>query len=94
VLRSVVETARQNGVKAGLFRPISLWPFPSKALIEAAARVERVLTVELSNGQMVEDVRLALEGIAPVEFYGRTGGNVPSVEEVFEHVMMRAPMTA
>jgi len=82
VLRSTVEAARKEGVRAGLFRPITLWPFPSKALAEAAAGVEKVVVVELSNGQMVEDVRLALNGKVPVEFYGRVGGNVPSVEEL------------
>ncbi len=82
VLRSAVEAARRNGVKAGLFRPITLWPFPSKELAKAAAKVEKVLVVELSNGQMVEDVRLAINGRVPVEFFGRTGGNVPSVEEI------------
>ena len=88
VLRSAVEEARREGLRAGLFRPITLWPFPSKALVEAAAHVEKVMVVELSNGQMVEDVRLALDGKVPVEFYGRMGGNVPSVEE------LRAKMTA
>lgn len=82
VLRSTVELARKEGLRAGLFRPITLWPFPTKALREAAAKVQKVLVVELSNGQMVEDVRLALDGRVPVEFYGRVGGNVPSVEEL------------
>jgi 2-oxoisovalerate ferredoxin oxidoreductase alpha subunit len=88
VLRSTVEEARRDGMRAGLFRPITLWPFPSQALAEAAAHVEKVMVVELSNGQMVEDVRLALNGKVPVEFYGRVGGNVPSVEE------LRAKMAA
>ena len=89
VLRSAVETLRQDGLKAGLFRPITLWPFPSEALREAAAKVQKVIVVELSNGQMVEDVRLALDGKVPVEFYGRVGGNVPSVEELHAQVMER-----
>ncbi len=95
VLRSTVEEARQDGLRAGLFRPITLWPFPSKALAEAAARVQKVLVVELSNGQMVEDVRLALNGKVPVEFYGRGGGNVPSVEELRAVLVARmsAPAT-
>jgi 2-oxoisovalerate ferredoxin oxidoreductase alpha subunit len=91
VLRSAVEMARREGLKAGLFRPITLWPFPAKALAEAASKVNRILVVELSNGQMLEDVKLAVNGKVPVEFYGRTGGNVPSVEEVqsklMQHVM-------
>jgi 2-oxoisovalerate ferredoxin oxidoreductase alpha subunit len=86
VLRSAVESARKEGLRAGLFRPITLWPFPSRALEQAAARVDKVLVVELSNGQMLEDVRLALNGRVPVEFYGRVGGNVPSVEEVHAHL--------
>jgi 2-oxoisovalerate ferredoxin oxidoreductase alpha subunit len=93
VLRSVVEETRREGLRVGLFRPITLWPFPSKALAEAAKRVERVWVVELSNGQMVEDVRLTLQGQTPVEFYGRTGGNVPSVEEIRALLNQRpAPM--
>jgi len=93
VLRSVVEEARKRGLRAGLFRPITLWPFPSEALAEAAARVQSVLVVELSNGQMVQDVRLALNGKVPVEFYGRVGGNVPSVEEVFAELTARVAST-
>jgi pyruvate/2-oxoacid:ferredoxin oxidoreductase alpha subunit len=89
VLFSAVEALRKEGVKAGLFRPITLWPYPSKALVEAAAKVQKVLVVELSNGQMVEDVRLALNGTVPVEFYGRVGGNVPSVRELQEQVLSR-----
>ncbi len=89
VLRSTIESLRKEGIKAGLFRPITLWPYPSAALAEAAARVEKVLVVELSNGQMLEDVKLALNGKVPVEFYGRVGGNVPSVEELFQQVIER-----
>jgi len=86
VLRSAVDEARKRGIKAGLFRPITLWPFPSRELDEFSARAEKLLVVELSNGQMVEDVRLALNGTKPVEFYGRVGGNVPTVEELLEKI--------
>lgn len=89
VLRSTVESLRKEGLKAGLFRPITLWPYPSKALVEAALRVQKVLVVELSNGQMIEDVKLALNGKVPVEFYGRVGGNVPTVEELCQQVVER-----
>jgi 2-oxoisovalerate ferredoxin oxidoreductase alpha subunit len=89
VLLSTVEALRQEGVKAGLFRPITLWPYPSKGLVSAAERVQKVIVVELSNGQMVEDVRLALNGKVPVEFYGRVGGNVPSVSELLQHILGR-----
>jgi len=81
VLRTTVDLARQHGVKAGLFRPITLWPFPSQALADAARYAEQAMVVELSTGQMVEDVRLALNGKIPVELYTRVGGNVPSAEE-------------
>jgi pyruvate/2-oxoacid:ferredoxin oxidoreductase alpha subunit len=90
VLRSAAEAARVEGLKVGVFRPITLWPFPERALQEAAAGVKRILVVELSNGQLVEDVRLALNGRIPVEFYSRVGGNVPSVEEVLDKIAGRA----
>jgi 2-oxoisovalerate ferredoxin oxidoreductase alpha subunit len=89
VLLSTVEALRKEGVKAGLFRPITLWPYPSEALAKAAAKVQKVLVVELSNGQMLEDVRLSLNGKVPVEFYGRGGGNVPSVVELQQQVLER-----
>jgi pyruvate/2-oxoacid:ferredoxin oxidoreductase alpha subunit len=86
ILRSAVDEARKQGIKVGLFRPITLWPFPSHELAAAASRTERVLVVELSNGQMLEDVRLALNGKKNIEFYGRGGGNVPSVEELLGRI--------
>jgi pyruvate/2-oxoacid:ferredoxin oxidoreductase alpha subunit len=91
VLRSAVDEARKRGIKVGLFRPITLWPFPSNELRGAALRAEKVLVVELSNGQMVEDVRLTLEGKRPVEFYGRVGGNVPGVEELLAKIEEQVP---
>ncbi len=82
VLRSAVRLARAEGVPVGLLRPISLWPFPSKRLDElAGGHIDRMLAFELSNGQMVEDVRLAVHDNIPVDFYGRMGGNVPTPEE-------------
>jgi 2-oxoisovalerate ferredoxin oxidoreductase alpha subunit len=87
VLRSAVEMARNEGHKVGLFRPITLWPFPKQALRDAASKVNKVLVVELSNGQMLEDVKLTLNGKVPVHFYGRAGGNVPAVEEVYSQLM-------
>jgi pyruvate/2-oxoacid:ferredoxin oxidoreductase alpha subunit len=89
VLRSVVEQAREQGVRASLFRPITLWPFPSKALVEAARHAQVVLVVEMSTGQMLEDVRLALDGRVPVEFYSRVGGNVPLADEVLQQLNER-----
>ena len=82
VARTAVARAREDGWRVGLFRPISLWPFPEAALRDIADRVRGVLVVELSAGQMVEDVRLAVEGRCPVAFHGRTGGMVPTPDEV------------
>ena len=92
VLRSAVEHARASGLKVGLFRPITLWPFPATALREAAEKVHAVRVIELSNGQMTEDVRLALDGRVPVGQYTRVGGNVPSAEEIQQQVL--APLLA
>jgi len=89
VLRSMVDKARADGLPVGLFRPITLWPFPTHALAQAAAHAANVLVVELSNGQMLEDVRLALDGKKHVDFYGRVGGNVPSIEELRQQVEER-----
>ena len=77
-----MERAREAGLRAGLFRPITLWPFPARALAEAARSARAVLTVEMSAGQLVEDVRLAIEGAVPVDLHGRTGGMVPTPDEV------------
>ncbi len=82
VARTAVARARGEGLRAGLFRPISLWPFPAAALATLAGRARGILVVELSAGQMIEDVRLAVEGRAPVAFTGRMGGMVPSPAEV------------
>lgn len=81
VAHTAVDNLRERGLPVGLFRPISLWPFPSKSLQAAAAGVKRVLTVELSAGQMIEDVRLALPG-REIGFYGRMGGVVISASEL------------
>jgi len=90
ILQSVVETLREDGVRVGLFRPITLWPFPSGALAEAAQRAGSLFVVELSNGQMLDDVRLAVGGRCPVHFHSRVGGAVPSVDEIIEAVRKAA----
>jgi 2-oxoglutarate ferredoxin oxidoreductase subunit alpha len=82
VARTVVARARDEGLPVGLFRPISLWPFPTDELRRRSEHLRGILVVELSAGQMVEDVRLAVEGRSPVDFHGRTGGMVPSPDEV------------
>ncbi|MBI3668515.1 MAG: 3-methyl-2-oxobutanoate dehydrogenase subunit VorB [Acidobacteria bacterium] len=92
VLRAAVDLARKRGVRAGLFRPITLWPFPSQALAQAALYSQMVFVVEMSTGQMVEDVKLALDGSVDVEFFGRVGGNVPLAEEICDQLMTRMAM--
>ena len=86
ILKAVVEQLRAEGLPAGLLRPITLYPFPVEAIRRLAAQARVFGVVELSTGQMVDDVKLALNGIRPVEFYGRAGGNVPSAEEVAQVV--------
>jgi 2-oxoglutarate ferredoxin oxidoreductase subunit alpha len=86
ICRSAVSVLRKSGIRAGLFRPITLWPFPSPELARAAAGKKRVLVVEMNAGQMVEDVRLAVGAAAPVDFYGTLGGVTPQVEAVVERV--------
>ncbi len=82
ICKSAVNAARAAGIKAGLLRPITLWPFPKAAISAVADHAKALLSVEMSMGQMVDDVRLAVNGKKPVYFYGRTGGMIPSVEEV------------
>ena len=86
VLKAVVEMARARGMAVGLLRPITLFPFPVAQIRELSRRAKAFAVVELSTGQLVDDVRLALEGRRPVEFYSRVGGNVPSAEEVLAFV--------
>jgi pyruvate/2-oxoacid:ferredoxin oxidoreductase alpha subunit len=82
LLHSVTDQLRAEGKKVGLFRPITLFPFPSQRLQELAAKGKHFLVVELSNGQMINDVKLATRQITPIHFYNRMGGAVPSVEEL------------
>ncbi|MCL2077599.1 MAG: 3-methyl-2-oxobutanoate dehydrogenase subunit VorB [Oscillospiraceae bacterium] len=86
VVRSAVDMARENGINAGGFRPLTLFPFPEKQLRDACKNARKVLVVEMSMGQMVDDVKLALECKLPVEFFGRTGGFVPNPEEIFNKI--------
>jgi 2-oxoglutarate ferredoxin oxidoreductase subunit alpha len=82
IARTAENLARAEGIKAGLIRPITLFPFPEKIIAKTAERVERFLVVEMNTGQMVEDVRLAVNGKVPVSFFGRPGGAVLAVEEI------------
>ena len=96
ILKAVTTEARAEGLKVGLLRPITLYPFPKASLENLAARAKVFLVVELSVGQMIDDVKLALNGARPVEFLGRVGGNVPSHQEVMARVraLAYAPGTA
>jgi 2-oxoisovalerate ferredoxin oxidoreductase alpha subunit len=87
ILMTVVDFLRNRDVKIGLLRPITLWPFPTVKIQQMATEVKEFLVVELSNGQMVDDVRLAVNGRVPVHFYGRMGGMVPSPEEIIQEIM-------
>ena len=86
ICRAVVNTLRQEGIKAGLFRPITLWPFPSQALEAAAEGKKKILDVELNAGQMLEDIRLALGKEADIDLCAKMGGLVPDVDEIAERV--------
>ena len=86
IVRDAVNRAREQGIKAGLIRPITLWPFPTEQINKAADEFRIFLTVEMSNGQMVEDVKLAVAGKAPVLFYGRPGGSVPTVDQILDKI--------
>jgi 2-oxoglutarate ferredoxin oxidoreductase subunit alpha len=87
ISQKVVDLARKQGVKAGLFRPITLWPFPTKALNAYKDKIKGILVVELNAGQMIEDVKLAVECNVPVKHYGRLGGIVPTPQEVLEALL-------
>lgn len=87
IAKSAVKAARADGIAAGLFRPVTLWPFPVEQLKKAAAKARRVLTVEMNYGQMVDDVRLALECRLPVHFYGRAGGMVPFDGDIYREIV-------
>lgn len=88
LVQSAVDRLREHGVKVGMLRPITLMPFPTPAIEKFAAeeQVKFFSVFELNNGQMVDDVRLAVNGSKPVKFYGRMGGNVPTIQEIVEQV--------
>ena len=86
VARSAVDKAKALGINAGLFRPTTLWPFPEKQLKDATSGAKAVLVTEMSMGQMIDDVKMALEYKVPVEFFGRTGGFVPNPDEILAKI--------
>ncbi|MDO8755771.1 MAG: transketolase C-terminal domain-containing protein, partial [Anaerolineales bacterium] len=96
VALSAVRTAREQGIKVGLLRPITVSPFPSEVIDQLAGRVEAFLVTEMNSGQMLEDVRLAVKGRVPVEFYGRLGGVVPFPDEILSeiHRMTKSKLSA
>jgi len=94
IARTSIDALREKGIKAGLFRPVTLYPYPAEGLARAAGRAARVLVAELSMGQMVEDVRAIVAGRVPVEFYGRVGGMVMTAEELAEQAEKLAATAA
>jgi len=94
IAKTAVSLAREEGVKAGLIRPITLFPFPEKIIAKAAESVKRFLVVEMNMGQMLEDVKLAVNGKADVSFYGRPGGALLAVEDIVSAIRNAAPAEA
>lgn len=82
ICRAAVNELREEGIKVGLFRPITVWPFPVAALRTASAKAKKILTVEMSLGQMIEDVKLSIKNPEKVDFYGRSGGMLPETDEI------------
>jgi pyruvate/2-oxoacid:ferredoxin oxidoreductase alpha subunit len=87
LIQTAVDMLRSEGRRVGMLRPITLWPFPSQCIAKLSERVINFMVVELSNGQMIDDVKLALNGRRPVHFYNRMGGVIPPPEEVYEQVI-------
>ena len=86
ISQSAMKMAREEGIRVGIFRPISLYPFPYELIKEIREKVRAILVVEMSGGQMLEDVKLAVEGRIPVHFYGRMGGVLPLPDEILEEI--------
>jgi 2-oxoglutarate ferredoxin oxidoreductase subunit alpha len=87
VVRNAIKKCEAEGIKLGLIRPITLWPFPFEAFEEISPKTKAFLSVEMSAGQMIDDVKIASNGRLPVEFYGRNGGNVPQPDAVVDKVI-------
>jgi len=86
IVKAAMNKAKNEGLKVGMIRPITLWPFPEKIIYEVSKKVKTILTVEMNYGQMVEDVRLASRGNCPVHFYGRGGGGIPTEREILAKI--------
>ncbi len=87
VSSTAVRQARAEGIKVGLFRPITLAPFPKKEIAELSSRVKRILVVEMNTGMMLEDINQCVQGRAPIEFYGRLGGVTPLPDEIYDEII-------
>ncbi len=86
VASSAMRTAREEGIKVGLFRPVTLAPFPKARIVEISKKVNRILVVEMNSGMMLEDVKAVVQGRIPVEFYGRMGGMTPFPDEILDEI--------
>lgn len=86
IVKNAIERLEEEGIKVGLIRPITLWPFPFKSFDKIEETTKAVLTVEMSTGQMIDDVKIALNGRKPVHFYGRTGGMIPTPDAIVDEV--------
>ena len=86
IVKTAIDKLEKEGYKVGLIRPITLWPYPSKEFDKINPNCKGILTVEMNNGQMIDDVRIAVAGKFPVSFYGRTGGMIPTPDEIIENV--------
>ena len=86
IAQTAVKQARERGIKAGLFRPVTVYPYPYDRLRDVARRVRKVLVVEMSAGQMLEDVRLATRDSVPIHFFGKMGGVVPLPEDILREI--------
>ena len=86
IATAAMRMAREEGIKVGLIRPITLWPFPMEIIAKTAKTCKAMISVEMSMGQMIEDVKLAANGACPVHFYGRTGGMVPDPKSILAKI--------
>lgn len=87
IAKNAAQKAREQGIKVGVVRPITIWPFPTQAVGDLSKRVKGILTVEMNTGQMVEDVKIAAEGRVPVEFFGTTGGIIPTPNQIVDEII-------
>ena len=86
ITQKAIERCRAKGIRVGMLRPVTLWPFPTTAVCELSRRMKSILSVEINAGQMIDDIRLAVQGQAPVHHFGRMGGVVPTPDEIVEAV--------